>query len=90
MAIEIKPTKASAIRQLGGLGFTREEIREATGFKYTEIDNALGRKGKFDKPKSRVAPIRKRVVEARGPLTAGEVSERLGIPYASARRMTDR
>lgn len=55
-------------------------IAERTGMHVANVKKAL-QQAERDKPKTRL-------VEARGPLTAGEVAEKLRIPYAAAKRAT--
>lgn len=59
---------------------TPEDIAATTGLQLNQVKSALGKGELLKKPKSRL-------IEARGPLTAEYVADRLGIPVEAARRV---
>lgn len=76
MSIAIPINKAARVRLLNREhGLDAADIEELTGYPMSEIRAALEHGEARDKPKSRL-------VEARGPLTAGEVAEKLRVPQA--------
>lgn len=60
---------------------TPADIAATTGLPISHVKAALGKGELRKKPKSKL-------VEAKGPLTAEYVAERLGIPVEAARRVT--
>lgn len=83
MAIEIKINASARVRQLkrDHPYMTPADIAKLTGIRLANVKAALGKGEQQDRPKSRA-------IEARGPLTAGEVAEKLRIPLSHARRVT--
>jgi hypothetical protein len=80
MSIAAPVNQSQQIRNLGQKGLSIDDIHELTGFDKRLIKSALGRKPK-DKVKSR------RLVEARGPISAVEVSTITGMPLSAAKLM---
>ena len=60
---------------------TPEDIAATTGLRLANVKAALGKGELRKKPRSKI-------VEAKGPLTAEYVAERLRIPVEAARRVT--
>ena len=80
MPITAPVNKSAQIRKLHADGLTAEDIAEVTGYRLSNVRAALKHQPK-DKPKSRLR------VEARGPLSAIEVSSITGMPIAAAKLM---
>ena len=80
MSIAITASPSQQIRSLAEKGLDRNDIRELTGFELRLIDLALSRK-----PKDKVRPSRR--IEAKGPLNAGQIAEKTGMPLSAAKLM---
>lgn len=70
ISIAAPVSKATVIRNLAQLGLSEDDIFSQTGYPRAEIKAALSRKGRFDRPKSRV-------VMARGPLSRSQMTGKL-------------
>ena len=83
MSIEIKINASARVRQLKREHpyMTPADIAKLTGTPLKNVRAALSKREARDKPKSKV-------VEARGPLTAAEVAEKLRLPLSHARLVT--
>lgn len=80
MSISITVNPSQQIRSLAEKGLDRDDIRELTGFELRLIDLALARK-----PRDKVKPRRR--IEARGPISAAQISEKTGMPLSAAKLM---
>lgn len=78
MPIAVPVNKSAQIRKLHANGLTAEDIAEVTGYRLANVRAALGHQPK-NKPKSRLR------IEAKGPISAVEVSSITGMPIAAAK-----